>query len=66
MDAMVSCREVLDSYEVSAGTLRPTEKKKLYEWDFLHSTEKSHLPFFLGWGKEHQKIGELKKQLIWI
>lgn len=46
---------------VSAGTLQPAEKReKLYEWDFLHNTEKSHLLFSFGWELFIQTIGELR------
>ena len=44
-----------------------TNRKKLYmSGRFYTVQKKSHLSFFVWVGKEHQKIGELKKRLIWI
>lgn len=61
MSAMVSCREVLASYEVSAGTLRPTEKKKSYMSGIFYTIWKNpHLLFSFGWEIFIQTIGELK------
>ena len=61
MNAEISCREVLASYEVSAGTLRPTEKKKSYMSGIFYTIWKNpHLLFSFGWEIFIQTIGELK------